>query len=52
MLSSEQATAWLKGLDLRGVTVPYPRGSIVLLEDEKRRYLGRGKALRDRVRNL
>ena len=51
-LSPEQVKAWWNGGDLRGVEVPYPTGSIVLIEDEKRRYLGRGKVLRERVRNL
>ena len=51
-LSPEQVKAWWAGGDLRGVEVPYPTGSIVLIEDEKQRYLGRGKVLRERVRNL
>jgi NOL1/NOP2/fmu family ribosome biogenesis protein len=51
-LSPEQVKMWWNGGDLRGIAVPYPMGSIVLMEDERRRYLGRGKVLRDRVRNL
>jgi 16S rRNA (cytosine1407-C5)-methyltransferase len=51
-LSPAQVKVWWNGGDLRGVDLPYPAGSIVLMEDEKRRYLGRGKVLRDRVRNL
>ncbi len=51
-LSSEQVKTWLNGGDLRGVDVPYPVSSIVVLEDDKRRYIGRGKVLRERVRNL
>jgi 16S rRNA (cytosine1407-C5)-methyltransferase len=51
-LSAEQVKVWWNGGDLRGINVPYPAGSIVLMEDEKQRYIGRGKALRDRVRNL
>jgi 16S rRNA (cytosine1407-C5)-methyltransferase len=51
-LSPEQAKAWWKSGDLRGIDVPYSAGSIVLMEDDKRRYIGRGKVLRDRVRNL
>ncbi len=51
-LSPEQVKLWRNGGDLRGIEVPYPTGSIVLMEDERRRYLGRGKVLRDRVRNL
>jgi NOL1/NOP2/fmu family ribosome biogenesis protein len=51
-LSSEQVKVWWNGGDLRGIDVPYPTGSIVLMEDDKRRYIGRGKVLRERVRNL
>ncbi len=51
-LAHEHVKAWLNGIDLRGVEPPYPTGSIVLIEDERGRYLGRGKVLRDRVRNL
>lgn len=51
-LSGEQVKTWLNGGDLRGVAVPYSVGSIVVLEDDKRRYLGRGKVLRERMRNL
>ena len=51
-LSAEQIKAWWNGGDLRGIDVPYPAGSIVLMEDDQRRYIGRGKVLRDRVRNL
>jgi NOL1/NOP2/fmu family ribosome biogenesis protein len=51
-LSPEQVKVWWNGGDLRGIEVPYPTGSIVLMEDEKQRYVGRGKVLRDRVRNL
>ncbi len=51
-LSAEQVKVWWNGGDLRGSNVPYSTGSIVLMEDEKRRYIGRGKVLRDRVRNL
>jgi 16S rRNA (cytosine1407-C5)-methyltransferase len=51
-LSPEQVKAWWSGSDLRGIEAPYLAGSIVLMEDEKQRYVGRGKVLRDRVRNL
>jgi 16S rRNA (cytosine1407-C5)-methyltransferase len=51
-LSPEHVKVWWNSGDLRGIDVPYPTGSIVLMEDEKLRYLGRGKVLRDRVRNL
>jgi 16S rRNA (cytosine1407-C5)-methyltransferase len=52
-LSDEQAALWREGRDLRDMPgLPYPPGSIVLLEDSRGRFLGRGKVLRDRVRNL
>ena len=51
-LSPEQIRVWWNSGDLRGIDVPYPTGSIVLMEDDKRRYIGRGKVLRDRIRNL
>jgi 16S rRNA (cytosine1407-C5)-methyltransferase len=51
-LSPEQVKVWWNGGDLRRIDVPYPTGSIVLMEDDKQRYIGRGKVLRDRVRNL
>jgi 16S rRNA (cytosine1407-C5)-methyltransferase len=51
-LSPEQAKVWWNSGDLRGIDVPYPAGTIVLMEDDKRRYIGRGKVLRERVRNL
>jgi 16S rRNA (cytosine1407-C5)-methyltransferase len=52
-LTADQQTIWLEGRDLRAVPdLPYPPGSLILLEDERGRFLGRGKLLRDRVRNL
>lgn len=51
-LSSEQVKVWWNGGDLRGIDLPYSMGSIVLMEDDQRRYLGRGKVLRERVRNF
>lgn len=51
-LAAEQIKVWWNGGDLRGIDVPYPAGSVVLMEDNKQRYIGRGKVLRDRVRNL
>ncbi len=52
-LSDEQSNPWLNGSDLRGLTsLPYPMGSVIVVEDEKRRFIGRGKVLRDRLRNL
>jgi 16S rRNA (cytosine1407-C5)-methyltransferase len=51
-LAGDQVKTWLNGGDLRGVDVSYPVGSIIVLEDDQRRYIGRGKVLRERVRNL
>ena len=51
-LSADQVKVWWNSGDLRGIDVGYAAGSIVLMEDEQGRYLGRGKVLRDRVRNL
>ncbi len=52
-LSGEQVDKWLAGYDLRELeNVPYPPGPVVVLEDDKQRFLGRGKVLRDRIRNM
>jgi len=52
-LDEEQAAIWLQGRDLRAVPdVPYAPGVVVLLEDERGRFIGRGKLQRDRIRNL
>jgi 16S rRNA (cytosine1407-C5)-methyltransferase len=51
-LDSEHVKQWLNGLDLRSVMPPYPAGSIILIEDEQHRFIGRGKVLRERLRNL
>jgi 16S rRNA (cytosine1407-C5)-methyltransferase len=51
-LDAEHVKQWLTGLDLRTVTPPYTTGSIILIEDEQRRFIGRGKVLRERLRNL
>jgi 16S rRNA (cytosine1407-C5)-methyltransferase len=51
-LTGDQVKTWLNGGDLRGVDVSYPVGSIVVMEDDRHRYIGRGKVLRERVRNL
>jgi 16S rRNA (cytosine1407-C5)-methyltransferase len=53
MLSEEQAKIWLAGRDLRGWNdVPYPSRTVIILEDEKRRFLGRGRVLSRRIRNM
>ena len=52
-LSDEQAALWREGRDLREMLdLPYPPGTVILLEDSRGRFLGRGKVLRDRIRNL
>jgi 16S rRNA (cytosine1407-C5)-methyltransferase len=52
-LVGEQVQMWLAGRDLRGLdTSPYPSRELVLLEDEQGRFLGRGKVLPKRIRNL
>ncbi len=53
-LSSTQAAIWLSGRDLRGVDLPIPTANapIVVLEDSRQRFLGRGKVLPDRIRNM
>jgi 16S rRNA (cytosine1407-C5)-methyltransferase len=52
-LADQQAQVWLAGRDLRGLdTAPYPSRALVLLEDEQGRFLGLGKVLQRRVRNL
>lgn len=52
-LSSDQVKVWLNSGDLRNLGVlPYPIGSVILLEDDRHRFLGRGKVLRERLRNL
>jgi 16S rRNA (cytosine1407-C5)-methyltransferase len=52
-LANDQRVTWLEGRDLRNVPdLPYTSGSVILLEDERGRFLGRGKVLRDRIRNL
>jgi 16S rRNA (cytosine1407-C5)-methyltransferase len=53
VLADDQRALWLAGRDLRGAAeVPYPPGSLILLEDTDGRFLGRGSVQRDRVRNL
>jgi 16S rRNA (cytosine1407-C5)-methyltransferase len=53
MLNDEHVKVWLNGGDLRSIeSIPYSNGSIILIEDDRHRLLGRGKVLRDRLRNL
>jgi 16S rRNA (cytosine1407-C5)-methyltransferase len=52
-LSDDQAEVWLAGRDLRGAEAPsYLSGAIILLQDGRGRFLGRGKVLGDRIRNM
>ena len=52
-LDDEQVQPWLRGEDLRGEPRPgYPNGMVVIVEDASGRLLGRGKILRDRLKNL
>ncbi|MBN1564415.1 MAG: hypothetical protein JXA10_11290, partial [Anaerolineae bacterium] len=52
-LDADQLAIWLQGRDLRSVpAMPYAAGSVILLVDERGRFVGRGKVQRDRVRNL
>ena len=52
-LDPEHAVKWLAGYDLRGLdTSPHAPGAVILVEDERGRFAGRGKVLGDRLRNL
>lgn len=50
-LNEADCRIWLEGRDLRQ-SVDMPNGAVVLLQDEQERFIGRGKVLTDRVRNL
>jgi NOL1/NOP2/fmu family ribosome biogenesis protein len=53
LLTEEQSAIWLAGRDLRDPpALPYAPGAVILLQDDRGRFLGRGKLLRDRIRNL
>jgi NOL1/NOP2/fmu family ribosome biogenesis protein len=51
-LADDQVGVWLGGRDLRGVQTAYAPGEIILLEGQKGRFLGLGKVLSKRIRNL
>ncbi len=55
-VADDQVTSWLQGHGLRGVEnlsrISCPVGAIILLEDSNRRFLGRGKVLKNRIRNM
>lgn len=52
-LASEYLLAWERGEDIRQPPAgDYPVGTVVVVEDEAGRLLGRGKILSDRLKNL
>ena len=51
-LSDEQSAMWLAGREIRGLAMGFPTGTVVLLEDGRGRFLGLGKVLPSRIRNL
>ncbi len=52
-LEEEHLRAWLRGEDIRSKPLPgYPTGMVVIVEDASGRLLGRGRVLRDRLKNL
>jgi 16S rRNA (cytosine1407-C5)-methyltransferase len=52
-LGDEQIAIWLQGRDLRDMPeMPHAPGAVILLEDARGRFVGRGAVQRDRVRNL
>ncbi|MCC6146702.1 MAG: hypothetical protein IT308_03965 [Anaerolineaceae bacterium] len=52
-IPQERVPAWLRGEDLHGQTAPQNLpGKIALVEDEAGTYLGRGRVLADRLKNL
>jgi 16S rRNA (cytosine1407-C5)-methyltransferase len=52
-IPADRIPAWLRGEDLHGFSAPTGLpGRIILVEDEQGNYLGRGRALSDRLKNL
>jgi len=52
-IPDEKLPAWLRGEDLRGFSAPTGLpGRIILIVDERGNFIGRGRALADRVKNL
>jgi 16S rRNA (cytosine1407-C5)-methyltransferase len=52
-ISNEQSKIWLTGRDIRGLdALPHTLGTVILLEDDEHRFLGRGKVLGNRIRNM
>jgi 16S rRNA (cytosine1407-C5)-methyltransferase len=52
VLSGEQSKVWLAGREMRGMETDYATGTVILLEGERGRFLGLGKVLPNRIRNL
>jgi NOL1/NOP2/fmu family ribosome biogenesis protein len=52
LLSDEQSAMWLAGREIRGLAMDFPTGTVVLLDDARGRFLGLGKVLPNRIRNL
>lgn len=52
-VAADQVAPWLSGLDLRELSSPdLPSDGMVLLQDPDGRFIGRGKVIPGRVRNL
>ncbi|MGB9897008.1 tRNA pseudouridine(55) synthase TruB [Thermanaerothrix sp.] len=52
-LPSDRVATWLQGEDVPFVpSLPLPSNRVVLVTDERGRILGRGRVLRDRLKNL
>ncbi|NPV76419.1 MAG: hypothetical protein HPY59_08580 [Anaerolineae bacterium] len=52
-IPTERIEAWQRGEDLHDIQTPATQpGKIVLVQDEMGNYLGRGRALSDRLKNL
>jgi 16S rRNA (cytosine1407-C5)-methyltransferase len=51
-LTGDQVQVWLGGRDLRGLKPQHPLGATIVLEDERRRFLGLGQVQGNRIRNL
>jgi 16S rRNA (cytosine1407-C5)-methyltransferase len=52
-IDANQSRQWMQGNDLHGLSeIASPTGTVLLLQDELGRFLGRGKLLPDRIRNL
>jgi NOL1/NOP2/fmu family ribosome biogenesis protein len=51
-LPQDLTAAWLRGEDLRGVRPTLPLRSVAIIRDDLGRFLGMGKVLADRLKNL